>query len=283
MASFTGLGRLSAAPDQHRRVRLRHYVMSAPTFFGVEYAINPWMDPAAPVDTAAALTQWRTLRDTYRRWGHTVDEVEPVPGLPDMVYAANAALIVGGTAVIARFKHHQRAAESAVYARWLGRHGYRPVFTEQVQEGQGDLLLVGATILAGNGFRTVAAAHAEVAELLGLPVVGLELTDPRFYHLDTALAVLDDTTIAYYPAAFTPDSRAVLAELFPQAIIVDRADADLLALNAVSDGRHVAIPAAATGFAERLRRAGFRPTGLAMSELIKGGGAVKCCTLEVYP
>lgn len=283
MASFTGLGRTLTAPERHRRVRLRHYVMTAPTFFGVEYVINPWMDPAVPVDAATALTQWQTLRDTYRRWGHTVDEVEPVAGLPDMVYAANAALIVGRTAVIARFRHQQRAGESAVYARWLHRHGYRPVFTEGTQEGQGDLLMVGTTVLAGSGFRSAAAAHAEIAELLGLPVVGLELTDPRFYHLDTALAVLDDSTIAYYPAAFTADSRAVLARLFPDAIVAARADADLLALNAVSDGRHVAIPAGATGFADQLRRAGFEPAELPMSEFVKGGGAVKCCTLEVYP
>lgn len=283
MASCTGLGRELTAPKWHRQARLRHYVMTPPTFFGVEYAINPWMDPTVPVDAAAALQQWQALRDTYRRWGHTVDEVPPVAGLPDMVYAANAALILDGTAVIARFAHRQRAGEAPVYAAWLSEHGYRTVFTEHVQEGQGDLLLVGETLLAGTGFRTDPAAHAELAGLIGRPVVGLELTDPRLYHLDTALAVLDDTTIAYYPAAFSAAARATLARLFPDAIVVDRADAEVLGLNAVSDGRHVALPAAATGFAEQLRRAGFEPVGLQMSELLKGGGAVKCCTLEVYP
>ncbi|MEB3031959.1 arginine deiminase family protein [Mycolicibacter sp. MYC340] len=257
--------------------------MTPPTFFTVRYVINPWMDTAIPVDTATAVAQWAVLRDTYRRLGHAVDEIAPVPGLPDMVYAANAALIVDDTAVIARFRHHQRAGESWAYTRWLRAHGYTTVSTVHVQEGQGDLMLVGSMVLAGIGFRTAPQAPAEIAKLVGLPVVGLELTDPRFYHLDTALAVLDDTTIAYYPAAFTAEARATLTELFPDAIVVAGSDAHVLGLNAVSDGRHVIHPAAATGFADQLHRAGFVPIGLDLSELLKGGGAAKCCTLEVYP
>ena len=119
--------------------------------------------------------------------------------------------------------------------------------------------------------------------IVGMPVVSLELVDPRFYHLDTALAVLDDTTIAYYPPAFSDESRARLQELFPDAIEVASADAYVLGLNAVSDGRNVVLPAAATGFAEQLRQAGFEPVGVDLSELLKGGGSVKCCTLEVHP
>ena len=57
----------------------------------------------------------------------------------------------------------------------------------------------------------------------------------------------------------------------------------MLGLNVVSDGLNVVMPAAATGFAEQLRAAGFRPIGVDLSELLKGGGSVKCCTLEVHP
>jgi N-dimethylarginine dimethylaminohydrolase len=97
------------------------------------------------------------------------------------------------------------------------------------------------------------------------------------------LAVLDDTTIAYYPPAFSSDARARLQDLFPDAIEVATADAYVLGLNAVSDGLHVIHPAAATGFAKQLADAGFEPIGVDLSELLKGGGSVKCCTLEVYP
>lgn len=266
-----------------RSARARRYVMTAPQFFAVEYVINPWMDTATPVDPLRALAQWEDLRRTYTELGHTVELIEPVNGLPDMVYAANGGLIVSGKAVVARFAHTERAAESVAHADWMSRNGYLPAETRHANEGQGDFLVVGTTILAGHGFRTDRRAHDEVAEHIGMPVIPLELVDPRFYHLDTALAVLDDDTIAYYPPAFAEHSRATLAERFPDAIEVLSADAYTLGLNAVSDGLNVVLPAAATGFAEQLRAHGFRPVGVDLSELLKGGGSVKCCTLEVHP
>lgn len=257
--------------------------MTHPSFFTVNYTINPWMNPSEPVDAAVATRQWEHLRDTYLRLGHTVDVVEPVADLPDMVYAANAGLIIGETAIVARFKHPQREQESAAYARWMVSNGYRPVSTRYVNEGQGDLLLAGGQLLGGTGFRTDVRAHAEIAEILGTPVISLELINPHFYHLDTALTVLDDATIAYHPPAFSAAARTRLTELFPYPIEVGRADAEAFGLNAASDGRHVIHPAGADGFAAQLRHAGFEPIAVDVSELIKGGGAAKCCTFELYP
>lgn len=273
----------SAVDTASRSARPRRYVMAPPTFFAVEYVINPWMDPSAPVDVALAAQQWDALRQVYLTLGHTVDLLEPVRGLPDMVYAANGGVIVNGRAVVARFAYDGRAGEAPAHRDWMAAAGYAPAYTRHVNEGQGDLLVVGATILAGHGFRTDRRAHDEIAAHTGLPVVSLELVDPRFYHLDTALAVLDDATIAYYPPAFAAHSRSVLTELFPDAIEVCSADAFVLGLNVVSDGLNVVLPAAATGFAEQLRVLGFRSVGVELSELLKGGGSVKCCTLEVHP
>jgi N-dimethylarginine dimethylaminohydrolase len=270
------------AATTQRSARIRHYAMTPPTFFAVEYAINPWMDTSTAVDTHLAMNQWESLRQTYKELGHTVELVEPVAGLPDMVYAANGGLLVNGKAVVAKFAYPQRAGEAAAYAEWMDRHGFHPAETRYVNEGQGDLLVAGSIVLAGYGFRTDRRAHDEIAAAVGMPLVSLELVDPRFYHLDTALAVLDDTTIAYYPPAFSEESRTRLLELFPDAIEVATADAYVLGLNAVSDGRNVVHPAAATGFAERLSDAGFVPIGVDLSELLKGGGSIKCCTLEVY-
>lgn len=266
-----------------RTATARHYAMTAPEYFTVEYAINPWMDTATPVNTTLAVAQWEALRRVYTDLGHTVDLVAPRAGLPDMVYAANGGFLVGDTAVVARFAYPQRAGEADAYAEWMAAAGYRPVRTEHVNEGQGDLLLVGSNLLAGYGFRTDRRAHDEIAAITGLNVTSLELVDRRFYHLDTALAVLDESTIAYYPPAFSDDARKRLTELFGTAIEVGSADAYVLGLNVVSDGRHVVMPAAATGFAAQLRHAGFEPIGVDLSELLKGGGSVKCCTLELHP
>src|SRR3984957_15621299 len=189
----------ATATANERMARIRRYAMTSPQFFAVDYAINPWMDTDNPVDTAVAVEQWEHLRDTYLRLGHVIDLVAPVPGLPDMVYAANGGLILNGTAVVAHFKYPQRQQESVAYADWLTSNGYRPVLTRHVNEGQGDLLPVGEMILAGTGFRTDPRAHVEIAEIFDRRVISLELVDPRFYHLDTALTVLDDTPTPTIP------------------------------------------------------------------------------------
>jgi N-dimethylarginine dimethylaminohydrolase len=124
-------------------------------------------------------------------------------------------------------------------------------------------------------------AHQEAQEYLGRPVISLTLVDPRFYHLDTALFPLDGRNVAYYPEAFSPGSRAVLQRLFPSAILASEADAVVLGLNAVSDGRHVVLPTAASELADQLRDRGYEPVGVDLSELLKAGGGVKCCTLEI--
>ncbi|WP_269785259.1 ornithine--oxo-acid transaminase [Gordonia metallireducens] len=265
-----------------REARLRTYAMTPPVHFTVSYAINPWMDTSVPVDTDRALAQWHTLRSVYESLGHTVHLVDPVPGLPDMVYAANGGLSVGDTVVAARFAFPERAAEGDLYAEWFARNGFGTVHrTTGIQEGEGDFLVVGDRILAGTGFRTQRSAHDEVAAITGRPVITLELVDPRFYHLDTALGVLDDHTIAYYPAAFSERSRRRLDALFPDAIIATDADAGVLGLNLVSDGRNVVMTDRATHLEAELRDAGFRPVTVDLSELLKGGGGVKCCTLEL--
>lgn len=255
------------------------YLMCRPTHFAVEYAINPWMDPTAPVDPALAVAQWEALRQVYLDLGHTVEEIEPIAGLPDMVFAANGATVIDGTALAVQFRDPQRADEAPAYRSWLERAGFQVREPKHVNEGEGDLLLVGDLILAGTGFRTAHAEHAHVQEVFGRPVITLQLVDPRFYHLDTALCVLDERTIAYLPEAFSPGSRAVLRRLFPDAILATAADAEVLGLNAVSDGRHVVLPAQATGLAAALRERGYTPIGVDLSELRKAGGGPKCCTL----
>jgi N-dimethylarginine dimethylaminohydrolase len=271
------------ATKPSRTARTRRYAMTPPAFFAVEYVINPWMDVSTPVDVHVAQAQWDGLYQTYLRLGHHVDLIEPVAGLPDMVYAANGGFITHNIAIVARFRFAERAGESKAYAEWMSSVGYRPMTTRHVNEGQGDLLMVGEMVLAGYGFRTDLRAHDEISAALGVPVVSLELVDPRFYHLDTALAVLDDHTIAFYPPAFGSAARSQLHALFPDPIVVGSADAFVLGLNAVSDGLHIVLPSAATGFATQLHEAGFEPVGVDLSELLKGGGSVKCCTLEVFP
>lgn len=267
-----------------RKPTAKRYLMCEPRYFAVQYVINPWMDPTLPVDRDLAVRQWHGLVDTYRRLGHRVEEIEAVEGLPDMVFAANGATVANGRVYGANFKHDERTPEGPAYLEWFKKAGYADTHeAAYVNEGEGDLLVAGNRLLAGTGFRTDPAAHAEAGEVLGLPVVTLRLVDPRYYHLDTALCVLDDNEIAYFPGAFDAESQAVLREMFPDAVIADAHDAAVLGLNAVSDGLHVVLPIEATALAEKLAARGYRPVPVALSELRKAGGGPKCCTLELRP
>ncbi|MFF9809440.1 dimethylargininase [Streptomyces coeruleorubidus] len=267
-------------PDS-RVPRRRRYLVCEPRHFAVQYAINPWMRPGEPVDVIRALDQWQALVDAYRAHGHTVDTVKPVPGLPDMVFAANAAVVVDGRVFGSLFHAPERRPESVPYEAWFKSEGYEVYHPESVCEGEGDLVPAGHWILAGTGFRTTREAHGEAQEYFGMPVIGLTLVDPYFYHLDTALFVLDDDTIAYYPEAFSPGSREVLARLYPDAVLATREDAMAFGLNSVSDGRHVFISPGATGLAGRLADRGYVPVPVDLSEFQKAGGGIKCCTQEI--
>ncbi len=274
----------SADGPRRRQATARGYLMCPPVHFAVTYAINPWMEPGRPTDTARAMRQWAELRQVYLDLGHDVQTIEPVAGLPDMVFAANGATVVGGKVLGARFRYPQRAGEAEAYLDWFREHGYPDAgIPEHVHEGEGDILFTGRVLLAGYGFRTEQGAAAELAAAFGWPVVSLRLVDARFYHLDTALCVLDSDTAMYYPAAFDDAGQAAIAAHFAELIEAKDEDAEVLGLNAVSDGRHVVLPVQARGLAAQLSERGFTPVGVDMSELLKGGGGAKCCTLELRP
>jgi N-dimethylarginine dimethylaminohydrolase len=270
---------------QHRR-----YLMCRPEHFTVSYTINPWMEPANPTDTAVALRQWQELYDTYLALGHDVELIDPIPGLPDMVYTANGGFLIDGIVYGAKFRFRERGPEGPAFMDWFRERCWDVREPVEVNEGEGDFLLVGDTILAGTGFRSTGDSHREVGEVFGREVVSLNLIDPRFYHLDTAIAVLDPVqgdggvdhaNIAYLPSAFDEASRAILAERYPDAIRVSDEDGAVFGLNSASDGYNVIISPRAVGFEKQLRERGYNPIMIDLSELLLGGGGIKCCTLEL--
>ena len=263
-----------------RRARRCTFLMCPSEHFDVVYSINPWMDPAIPVDRARALRQWEGIVEVYRALGHEVRLMDPVAGLPDMVFAANSGFSLSGRVLTARFRHPERRPEERWHREWFEREGLPTTTALRINEGEGDFALVDSTLLAGYGIRTEHAALREARDLFERPIVGLRLVDPRFYHLDTALLPLDDD-VAYYPPAFSPRSRRRIERLFPHALAVDERDAAVLGLNAMCDGYHVVLPAQADGLAARLRARGYEPVPVDLSELLKAGGSAKCCSFEL--
>ena len=257
------------------------YLMCPPTFFAVRYRINPWMEPEVPVDVDRAVRQWRRLRDQLVSLGHRVEVMTPDPRLPDLVFTANGGIAVGDRALVPRFRHPERQAESPVYAAALHELGVTVVEqAECVNEGEGDYLLVGDRFLAGTGQRSDPDSAREVAEFFDIEVVPLTLVDPRFYHLDTALARLRPDLVAYWPGAFSERSQGVLRELFPDAVLADEADAAALALNMVSDGTSVVMAPDRPDLCAAVADRGLHVIEIATGELRKSGGGAKCCVLE---
>jgi N-dimethylarginine dimethylaminohydrolase len=271
-----------------RRASKRTILMCRPDYFTVSYRINPWMHPEAPTDTSLAVTQWEVLYQTYLDLGFDVQLIDPIEGLPDMVYAANGGFVLDNIAYGASFTYPERQPEGPAYMDWFRANGYDVRPPANVNEGEGDFLLVGDVLLAGMGFRTASNSHAELGEIFGREVVTLNLINPSFYHLDTAVAVLDPSpeagqaaNIAYLPSAFDEPSLAILRERYPDAVIVIEEDAAVLGLNSYSDGYNVVIASRAKDFERQLRARGYNPIGVDLSELLLGGGGVKCCTLEL--
>jgi N-dimethylarginine dimethylaminohydrolase len=276
----------STTPSRPERVATRRTVlMCRPDFYTVSYRINPWMHPEDPTDTGVALAQWQTLHDLYLELGYEVELIDPVPGLPDMVYAANGGFVLDGIAYGARFQYPERGPEGPAYMDWFRANGFDVREPVSTNEGEGDFLLVGDTILAGTGFRSDAASHDELRRIYDREVLTLRLIDPSFYHLDTALAVLDPDPehpgIAYLPTAFDRASLDLLEERYPDSVLVGADDAAVLGLNSFSDGRNVVIAKRAKHFEQSLIERGYIPHGVDLSELLLGGGGVKCCTLEL--
>jgi len=257
--------------------------MCRPDHFDVTYSINPWMDPSTPTDRAVAVRQWEDVRATYERLGHTVSLVDPAPGLPDMVFTANAGFAIGDTVLLSRFRHAERHDETPLAHQWFADNGFRDIQTAEASfEGEGDAVLIGDTIIAAVGPRTDREAHEQLADVFGLPVVTLELADPRWYHLDTAFAAVTNDLVAWYPRAFTPDSQRQVMAMFPNHLVASEHDANEFGVNLVSDGSHVLVAAQATRLIGQLEAHGLAVHPVDVSEFKRSGGGIKCITLALH-
>lgn len=271
-------------PDPGTPPRASGYrvLVCPPDYYGVEYEINPWMHRENPAVLPRARAQWdafvHLLSDAA---GATVERMEPHPGLPDLVFTANAGLAIGRVFVASRFRFAQRQKEEPHFRLWFAERGYQVIDLppDLYFEGEGDAFPVGEDLLAGYHFRSDVRAHQAVAEVFGLRALSLRLCDPRFYHLDTCFAPLGDDLAAYYPPAFDEYACQVIAARFPRRIAVTEEEALRFACNAVVLGRHVVLNAGCPQFEAALRQHGFQPHSVDVGEFLKAGGATKCMTL----
>lgn len=261
---------------------MSRYLMCRPEYFDVVDTLNPWMDPSVPVSRSTAIDQWEHLVDTYESLGHTVELIQPVVNLVDMVFAANAGVSVGNKMMAAVMASEERRPEQAHYRKFFDSAGFDDILVPQhINEGEGDFLFTGDVLLAGTGFRTDPRAHVEAQDFFDTETVTLRLVDPRWYHLDTALFSINSDLAVWYPGAFDSDSVSELRSRFPDGLEATEADALAFGLNSTTDGVRVVMPDSAPELAESVGELGFDVRSVDLSELLKAGGSVKCCTLEL--
>jgi N-dimethylarginine dimethylaminohydrolase len=260
-----------------------HLLMCPPDFYGIQYEINPWMNLERKTDHAIAVQQWSALRNILEGLGAKISLLDPQPGLPDLVFTANAALIFRNRAIISRFRHQQRQGEEVHDTAWFTSEGFvvEQLAEEIYFEGAGDALFCGDTLFAGYRMRSDAIAHQQVAQRLGVRVIPLELVDPYYYHLDTCFCPLDPNVAIYCSAAFDDYGRQALAEHIALLIDIEPAEARNFAANAVVVGQTVVTNVGCPRLHERLAAEGFVAIESPLHEFVKAGGSAKCLTLRL--
>ncbi len=263
------------------------YLMCSPQWYDVDYVINPWM--AGNVHRSSrdlAFEQWKAL---YRSLQAVADVrlLHPEKGCPDMVFVGHTALVASGVAALSSFAHPQRRRETQPLSRWFREAGFL-LWETQPQtpfEGEGDALFSsdGLRLWAAHGLRTCRSAHRHVADAWHVPVTSLQLTDPRFYHLDTCFAPLAGDSLMYFPGAFHPDSLALIESAYPaeRRIAVSEADATRFACNAINIGHTLLVNQISDDLAAVLDERGFDVRQLDLSEFVKSGGAAKALALRL--
>ena len=272
-------------------------LMTDPAHFGVSYAINPWMRPGEwLLDEAghrrSALQAWDALRAALNEAGADVEVIAGAAGWPDMVFPANAAVVLDGRALLARFKCDERRGEEGYFRAGFDTLNARGLLSEiialpvgVVHEGAGDGIWDARRRLfwVGYGQRSDAAAASVVADTFGQEVLALELKTPRFYHLDTCFCPLSGGEVLYYPPAFTRDALARIRDRIEPDMLIEAEDdaAAAFCVNAVSLGRTVVMAEAPPRLRARLMERGYRVSEVDLAPFILSGGAAFCMTLRL--
>jgi N-dimethylarginine dimethylaminohydrolase len=264
---------------------MRHprILMCRPDHFGIEYEINPWMSREKGADPEKARRQWDGLHDTLKSLGVLVELMLPRPGLPDLVFTANAGFVFGMQFYSSLFKHEVRARESPYFDQWFESHGFTVHHVPQKLyfEGAGDALFCGQALFAGYRIRSDVRGHQYIARQIGRQVLPVELVNSRFYHLDTCFCPLAPGEALYHPEAFDSYGRKVLESNVPKLMPVVAEEAHRFGCNAVVVGKTVVTNTGCEKLAKDLKAWGYESVQVELDEFIKSGGSAKCLTLRL--
>jgi N-dimethylarginine dimethylaminohydrolase len=272
------------------------FLMCHPRHFEVIYSLNPWMEPRewsmrADALATTAEVEWRALKLLIERLGGIVDLVTPAPGVPDLVFTANSAVVLDGIALVARFRNTERQLEephiTAAFDALVSRQILKSrvlLPADIVLEGAGDCIWDPHRKLfwVGYGPRSSKQATTIVEETFAFRAVSLELVDPRFYHLDTGFSVLADGEIMYFKNALSPGALGELHDRVDSRdrIEVDEEDACRMSLNGIGMGRTLILSDCSPNLRRKLADRGYSVEVTPLSAFQLSGGSAYCLTLR---
>ncbi|HET8605128.1 MAG TPA: arginine deiminase-related protein [Marmoricola sp.] len=260
----------------------RHYLLVDPAHFRVDYAINPFMDPADQPDPARAREQWTAIRSAVESAGGRTSVLPQLPDAPDMVYAMNLGLVVEDRAVLSHMRYPERRMETPVAAAWFRDEGLALTAFGSGGVGAhfeaGDAFPWRGELLVGYGPRTEELALKHLATELGVTVRGFRITHPGMYHMDLSFCPLDERRALVCPAAYDDASAEALLALVPEPLVLSEEEALTFCANAVVVGRTVVMPACPDRVRGVLEDWGFEVVVVDVAEFLKGGGAIRCLT-----
>lgn len=285
-----------ANPPKHRSCGA-HILLVEPSHFDVHYAINPWMAPAQWQAHEAELRRgaqagFAALERALTAAGCRLTVLAGEAGLPDMVFPANAAIVLDGRALMARFRHPERRGEEAHFLRHFEQLQALGVVDEVlsvpdgcVQEGAGDCIwdAVRGQFWAGWGPRSDRAAAEHIAQVFRQPVVPLELVTERAYHLDVCFAPLSGGEVVWYPPAFSAESRARVIAQVGDAQLIEASEADLAGFNVnmVNLRRELVMNTCTPRLRRTLSQRGYRVRDVPLAPFTLAGGGAFCMTLRL--
>lgn len=264
--------------------RVKKVLMCPPKYFRIEFKINPYMDPNDPkkqVNPQIAWKEWRNLYSTIKNMGIEIDLLQPIKGIPDLVFPADMGFVVNPkisrkTVVLSNFKWSERQKETYYYEQYLKKNKYKIIKLPKHISFEINIRETDNFYLLGYGIRNDKEGIRYLRKYFDKPVYALKLVSPWFYHLSCALAVLNNDTVMYYPKAFDDKSVKLLDKLFKNKIILTKKEALNLAGNCIVMNNKIVINYMTPRLRKIFNKLNLNFIEISVGEFIKAGGAINC-------
>lgn len=262
-----------------KKKEIKRVLMCNPLYFTVEHVYNPWMKPGS-VNTQKAIKQWNNLKKVYETLGITVEIIDQVKGIHDMVFSTDQGIVKGREVLLSNFRPLPRQPEREQYKVWFEKNGYKinELPKHHYLEGNGETYFWNDMMFVGTGVRSDLEIPKFLRNFYDREVLYVKIMDPAFFHLDVGFFPLNHETIFYYPPAYSPGTIQELKKRVPNLVEFTKEEAYGFCANSVVTDHHVIVQEGNPSFTQKLHNLGYRTIEIDLREFMKSGGGAHCLT-----